>query len=74
MTIYYIFPADGSDAIETSLKEAKKYLREHPDATGQKVHVGRDGEWEPVGPIVTSGSNAYRLHNGTGRDRMVAAY
>ena len=75
MTIYYVTPADATDAIDfASLSAAKAYIRKHPGSTGVKDHVSRDGSWEPVGEIVLRGSNAYRFHNANGRDRTVAAY
>ena len=75
MTIYYVTLAGQTDAIDfTSLRAAKDYMRKHPGSEGVKVHVSRDGSWEPCGEIKLRGSNAYRFHNANGRDRLVAAY
>ena len=75
MTIYYVTPAGQSDTIDfVSICAAKDYMKSHPGSTGEKVRVSRDGSWEPCGEIVLRGLNAYRFHNGNGRDRTVAAY
>lgn len=75
MTIYYVTPAGQTDAIDfATLRAAKDYMKQHPGSTGEKVHISRDGSWEPVGEIKLRGSNAYRFHNANGRDRLVAAY
>ncbi|MBQ7251198.1 MAG: hypothetical protein IJS32_01195 [Kiritimatiellae bacterium] len=74
MTICYVTPAGETDAIDMGLAEAKKYLREHPGATAVKYHVGRDGDFECLGEVKARGSNAYRMHNASGRDRLVPAY
>lgn len=67
MKIYstYYKKEDGTEEHETfhSLPAAKKWMKERPGSTGSITKVWCNGDWEPCGPILLTGSNAVQMSN-----------
>ena len=67
MTICYIHWKDenGQDQRDEvySVSEAKKIMKAHPGATGNKVKVYSNGDWVNCGEIKLKGSNKSFIAN-----------
>ena len=67
MTICYIHWKDenGQDQKDEvySISEAKKIMKAHPGATGNKVKVYSNGDWVNCGEIKLKGSNKSFIAN-----------
>lgn len=53
---------EGYQEVFYNLSAAKKAMKEH-NATGEKIKVWSNGDWEPMGPIVLKGSNKAFIAN-----------
>ena len=69
MTYYVSAPDEEYPHEFHSATEAKRFMKQHPGSTGEKVRVRSNGEWEPCGKIVLSGRNSVRMS-----DRKSYAY
>lgn len=62
MRIYSVSNDQGYSEEFYSLPAAKKAMKEH-NARGFITKVSSNGDWEPMGEIKLSGSNASKLNN-----------
>lgn len=63
MKIYDVYTKDGQHEQFFSLREAKKFMKQHEGSRGEITKVWSNGDWEPCGEITLEGSNAVQMSN-----------
>lgn len=61
LTYYISVPNEEYPHEFHSAIEAKRFMKQHPGSTGEKVRVRSNGEWEPCGEIVLKGRNSVKM-------------